>query len=101
MSNAQAQAPYVPNAYPSTAISTPTGASEESNADATIGADAAPPTFACDPTATKKKGARMIFATTSNMITCTSIQINPIAKRPGFLNISPIFICIPIVATKM
>ena len=39
-------------AYPSTAKSTPTGANEGSKAEATIGADAAPPTFAWEPTAT-------------------------------------------------
>ena len=56
-------APTVPTAYPKTANKTPTGARAGENALATMGALAAPPTFACEPTATKKKGARMIFAT--------------------------------------
>ena len=42
----QIMAPNVPTAYPSTANSTPTGAKDGLNAPATIGADAAPPTFA-------------------------------------------------------
>ena len=39
-------APNVPTAYPRTASSTPTGANEGLKAPATIGAEAAPPTFA-------------------------------------------------------
>ena len=44
-------------AYPKTANKTPTGAKEGWNAEATIGAEAAPPTFAWLPTAKKNKGA--------------------------------------------
>ncbi len=44
----------VPMAYPKTASKTPTVAREGWNADATIGADAAPPTLAWLPTARKK-----------------------------------------------
>ena len=46
MSSVHAIAPIVPTAYPKTANSTPTVANEEWNADATTGADAAPPTLA-------------------------------------------------------
>ena len=45
-------APYVPSAYPSTAKSTPTEAKEASKAEATMGAEAAPPILAWEPTAT-------------------------------------------------
>lgn len=40
------QAQYVPSAYPNTANSTPTGAKAGSTAEATTGAEAAPPIFA-------------------------------------------------------
>ena len=46
ISSAQSMAPNVPTAYPSTANKTPTGAKEGLKADATTGADAAPPTLA-------------------------------------------------------
>lgn len=46
MSNVQAMAPMVPTAYPNTANNTPTVANEEWKAEATTGAEAAPPTFA-------------------------------------------------------
>ena len=42
----QNQAAYVPSAYPTTASRTPTGASAGWKAEATIGAEAAPPTLA-------------------------------------------------------
>ena len=42
----QMMAPIVPTAYPSTARRIPTGARAGEKALATIGADAAPPTFA-------------------------------------------------------
>lgn len=48
---AQAQPPYVPTPYPSTASSTPTGARLGWKAAAITGADAAPPMFAWLPTA--------------------------------------------------
>ena len=62
-------APKVPTAYPNTASKTPTGAKEELKAEATIGAEAAPPTLAWLPTATKKNGAFINFATTKRTIT--------------------------------
>ena len=46
ISSAHSMAPNVPTAYPSTANNTPTGAKEGLKADATTGADAAPPTLA-------------------------------------------------------
>ena len=49
---AQAIAPNVPTAYPNTANKTPTGANAGLKAAATTGAEAAPPIFACEPTAT-------------------------------------------------
>ena len=42
----QSMAPKVPSAYPNTANNTPTGANAGLKAEATIGADAAPPTLA-------------------------------------------------------
>ena len=39
-------APTVPTAYPKTASNTPTGANDGLKADATTGAEAAPPTLA-------------------------------------------------------
>lgn len=50
--NVHTIAPNVPTAYPKTAKSTPTGANDGLKALATMGADAAPPTFAWLPTAT-------------------------------------------------
>jgi len=47
----------VPIVKPNTARRTPTGANAGLNALATIGAEAAPPIFAWEPTAKKKKGA--------------------------------------------
>ena len=44
----------MPSTYPATASSTPTGASAGWKADATMGALAAPPMFAWDPTATNR-----------------------------------------------
>ena len=45
-------APYVPTAYPNTAIRAPTGANVGLKAEATTGAEAAPPILAWLPTAT-------------------------------------------------
>ena len=58
----------VPITYPKTASNTPTGASAGWNAEATTGADAAPPTLACDPTAKKKMGAFMTLPTMRSKI---------------------------------
>jgi len=59
-------AAIVPTAYPNTAKRTPTVANDGWNAEATIGADAAPPTLAWLPTARKKYGAFIILATINN-----------------------------------
>ena len=94
-------APYVPKAYPSTAKSTPTGASAGWNAAATTGALAAPPIFAFEPTAKKKYGARIILATKNIRPTWIIIQTKPTANNPGLWKIYMIFMLIPIVATRM
>ena len=52
----QTMAPMVPTAYPNTAKRTPTGANAGEKALATMGADAAPPTLAWDPTAQRRTG---------------------------------------------
>jgi hypothetical protein len=97
-------APKVPTAYPNTATKTATDAKEGWNADATTGAEAAPPTFAILPMAKKKKGALIILPMINNTRMCMVIQINPIMKKyfraSQLLMISKKFISIPMVATR-
>ena len=47
---------------------------------ATIGAEAAPPTFAIDPVATKKSGARSSFAARNRRTMWTASHTTPIKR---------------------
>src|SRR5699024_11804315 len=84
-----------------TASSTPTGARAGWKAEATIGAEAAPPIFAWLPTAMKKKGALTSLATINKIKTWIRIQIKPIRKKPGCSKMAKTFIFITMVATNI
>ena len=64
------------------------------------GAEAAPPMFACDPTAMKNRGARISLATSSIRPPCTAIQIRPSRNRKGLSNRAFKSMCMPMVATS-
>ena len=98
---AEINAPNVPTTYPNIANNAPTGAKLGLNAPATTGADAAPPILALLPTAMKKNGAFINFATANKITTCTNIQTIPKTINNGLSKICIISILIPITATKM
>ncbi len=64
-------------------------------AEATTGAEAAPPTLAWLPTARKKTGALMRTATRIRSAAWMLIHTNPTAKSSGFSTIAARFMFIP------
>jgi hypothetical protein len=80
--NAHPHPPNVPTKFPSTARRAPTGARAGSKAEATIGAEATPPMFACAPTAMKNSGALMKKAMEKTIAKMTIIQNRPRRKMP-------------------